>query len=116
MTSERRPTLERFMDALQVAADQGLDTQTVSPAGLRGVVDDLRRAAAVARTITLLDNPVAGPGSDLLDALVAQEGKRARRAIPEPSDPDDACARETAEADALYYAGLCVGLLVADLV
>ena len=114
MTHTRRPALERFIDAMQIAAGQEIDTHDLTSAGLRHVLEKLIAAAPVARSIVILANPLAGPGSDLVDAYTARAAEQADAEPHDRSDPDGANRRAVAEADALYLLGVCVGLQLGD--
>lgn len=110
MTTFRKNSLERFVDAVQIAT-LSADTPTSSTLAL------LQRAAPVARTIAITGDPLAGSGvCDPLDAFIHAEEARAVRETSDDTDPDHECARAAAREDALYYAGICVGLLLSDLV
>ena len=98
MTTDARPALERFIDAVQVAM---MHTPNVTSAAS---LERFRRAADVARSIVLADNPIAGPGASVpLDRFIATETREA-----------DDVSRAAVETDAIYFVGLSVGLLLAD--
>jgi hypothetical protein len=111
MSTDRRPALERFIDAVQIALIHIPELTTGDS------MERFRRAATVARAIALADNPLAGPGAcDSLDRFIAAEAERAGREIPDVTDPHDQVARAAATEEAIYLVGLCVGLVLADCV
>lgn len=99
--------LARVTDTLQDA------DATLTADGQRKALALLHRAEPIARAIIRAGETLAGPSADVLDAFVMTEDARARRAIPDPIDPNDEAARATALADAYYMVGVCVGALIA---
>lgn len=109
------PTLRRFIEALQVAIAHGTDRgDTITELGLQNAVARLHRVAPIARSIVLLGNPLAGVRHNPMDAFVESEEARAENPDPDPTDDD--VYVEVAKAAACFAMGLCVGLLIADVV
>lgn len=108
-SATRRPALERFMATAQTsrrlsdrASDEDYDI-------LRRSVDDLRRSLPVARQILLTSRPLDCVNNPL-EAYIAVRTREAAKHSGLP-DSDMASAEER---EAVYYVGLALGLLLAE--
>lgn len=107
---DRRPALERFMDALQAAIGQDAqENGNITEKGKQSQVELFRRAVPVARAIALLGNPLdvcANP----LETLVKEWATES--AAEDGFNSEDATALASVEVS--HMVGIVVGLILAD--
>ena len=99
----RRPTIDRFMSALESAVEHNaLEHGLVSTEGKKAMLEQIKRAVPVAQAIALLGNPLdctSGP----IEKFVA-----------ELTSETDEWGAPGADAEGRYLAGLALGLILAD--
>lgn len=106
---DRRPALERFLNAAHTVAASATQSDDESQDIMRHGIEEIRRALPVAQQV-LLTSHVLDSVSNALDAYILARQAEAE-AGSGPGDIDLVCA---AERDAVYFVGVTLGLLLSE--